>query len=230
MQRLSDKLVNWGTQTEQATLEQAALAASLPFVQPWVSVMADAHPGKGSTVGTVIPTNRAIIPAAVGVDIGCGMQAARLAYRAGDIDLQALRLDILDEIPMGIGPQGANKELTLTAMARVDRLSALAKEEYERYQKNWELQLGSLGSGNHFIEVAKDEDNYLWLTLHSGSRGIGKNIAEFHMKQAQKVCDMWHVTLPHRDLAYFPEGDANFWQYMRVSAGRRHTLGPTETR
>ena len=158
-QQLGDRLISWASLLDPATLEQAKRTASMPFIYPHLALMPDAHLGKGATVGSVIPTLAAIIPAAVGVDIGCGMIAVRTQFRAEDLtgrDLRSLRLTIERAVPLSAG--GYNKRLTDTAQKRVTELGSEAQLDYGEFAPNWRLQLGSLGSGNHFIEVTLDEE------------------------------------------------------------------------
>lgn len=188
----------------------------MPFVFPHVALMPDAHLGKGATVGSVIPTLDAIIPAAVGVDIGCGMIAVRTQFHAGDFttkDLRALRVAIETAIPLSAGKY--NAAVTETAAARIAELEADASVDYARFAANWRLQLGSLGSGNHFIEVTVDEEQRVWLFLHSGSRGIGNKIAVHHIKVAAGLCRKWHIALPDPDLAYLVTDTPEFDDYLR---------------
>ncbi len=218
MQRINERLINWASIIEPATLAQAEATASLPFVFPHVALMPDAHLGKGATVGSVIPTLGAIIPAAVGVDIGCGMAAVRTQYHRDELraDLSALRIAIERAVPLSAGVH--NTALTATAAARVERLAAdAARAGFDpgRYAGNWALQLGSLGSGNHFIEVTADETGAVWLFLHSGSRGVGNKIAQHHIRVAQEAMTRWWITLPDPDLAYLAEGTDEFWAYIR---------------
>ncbi|HVQ96920.1 MAG TPA: RtcB family protein [Mycobacteriales bacterium] len=214
--RLAEKLVSWASQLEPAALEQAKRTAALPFVYPHLALMPDAHLGKGATVGSVIPTVAAIIPAAVGVDIGCGMIAVRTQFHWPDLstmDTAALRAAIEAAVPLSAGVY--NTGLADTAQARVATLEAAAKEDYARFAGNWRLQLGTLGSGNHFIEVTVDEAQRVWLFLHSGSRGVGNKIAQWHIKVAQRLCRQWWIQLPDPDLAYLAEGTDEFWAYLR---------------
>src|SRR4051794_10601452 len=176
-EHLNDRLWSWASILEASTLEQAERTARMPFVFPHVALMPDAHLGKGATVGSVIPTLRALIPAAVGVDIGCGMIAVRTQFSAADLagrDLRALRVAIEAAVPLSAGVY--NRELTDTAKARVAELESAASTDYDNVAGNWRLQLGTLGSGNHFIEVTLDETERVWLFLHSGSRGIGNKL------------------------------------------------------
>jgi tRNA-splicing ligase RtcB len=217
VQRTSDKLLIWASVIEENTVQQALTASTMPFVTPHVALMPDAHLGMGSTVGSVIPTLGAIMPAAVGVDIGCGMGFTRTPFKRRDFtdDLPYLRELIVERVPMGIGPSGTNKEWYYGAKWRVEHLETLAKEDYERYAKDWRLQLGSLGSGNHFIEFAYDEEDTIWITLHSGSRGVGNKAAGWHIARAEQACKRWFVDLPDKDLAFFPTGTPEFDEYIR---------------
>jgi tRNA-splicing ligase RtcB (3'-phosphate/5'-hydroxy nucleic acid ligase) len=213
-QHLSDRLISWASVLEPTTLAQAERTASMPFVVPHLALMPDAHLGKGATVGSVIPTERAIIPAAVGVDIGCGMIAVRTQVSADELagrDLRRLRVAIESAVPLSAGHY--NRRLGETARARVEELEDAAGEDYARFAANWRLQLGSLGSGNHFIEVTVDEHGRVWLFLHSGSRGIGNKIAQHHILTARRSCA--RVPLPDRDLAYLVEGTGQFAAYLR---------------
>jgi tRNA-splicing ligase RtcB len=182
-----------------------------------VAVMPDCHYGRGATVGTVLPTQGAVIPAAVGVDIGCGMIAVRTPLRRSDFpDPAAVRAGIERRIPMSAGKN--NRELTATAAARVDTLVQFAtatRATPDQYDKKWKLALGTLGGGNHFIELAEDLEGTVWVTLHSGSRGVGNRIGSHYIKVAQELCRKMGVTLPDRDLAYLPEEHPAFAAYIR---------------
>jgi tRNA-splicing ligase RtcB (3'-phosphate/5'-hydroxy nucleic acid ligase) len=218
MQRVNDRLWNWASIIEPKTLSQAEATASLPFIFPHVALMPDAHLGKGATVGSVIPTLGAIIPAAVGVDIGCGMAAVRTQYHRDELtgDLSVLRAAIERAVPLSAGQY--NTALTDSAAQRVERLTKAAEAarfDPARYGGNWALQLGSLGSGNHFIEVTVDEQGAVWLFLHSGSRGVGNKIASHHIRVAQEAMKRWWIRLPDDDLAYLAEGTDEFWAYIR---------------
>jgi tRNA-splicing ligase RtcB len=187
-------------------------------VFPHIALMPDAHLGKGATVGSVIPTLNAIIPAAVGVDIGCGMAAVRTQYHRDELGpgLSALRAAIERAVPLSAGAY--NTALTDSAERRVERLTVQADKagfDPARHAGNWALQLGTLGSGNHFIEVTADETGAVWLFLHSGSRGVGNKIATHHIRVAQEAMKRWWITLPDPDLAYLAEGTDEFWTYIR---------------
>lgn len=170
-------------------------------------------------MGSVIPTERAIIPAAVGVDIGCGMIAVRTQWDAGDVTakgpLKALRQGIEKAIPLSAG--GKNQTMTATASRRVDELEELAADTGvtpDQAMGGWRQQLGSLGSGNHFIEVTVDETGTVWLFPHSGFRGVGNKLAAKHIRIAQHLAQKWHIALPDRDLAYLVEDSSEFWDYI----------------
>jgi tRNA-splicing ligase RtcB len=213
---LAPRLISWASVLEDNTRAQAERSAAMPFVFPHLALMPDAHLGKGATVGSVIPTDRAIIPAAVGVDIGCGMIAVRTSFTADDLargELRSLREAIEAAVPLSAGVY--NHSLTDTAAARVAELEQAAEIDYTSYAGNWRLQLGSLGSGNHFIEVSLDEERRVWLFLHSGSRGVGNKIAQRHIAVAAKLCKQWWIHLPDPDLAYLVEGTDQFWAYLR---------------
>jgi tRNA-splicing ligase RtcB (3'-phosphate/5'-hydroxy nucleic acid ligase) len=213
---ISKRLISWASLLDDKALAQAERAASMPFVFPHLALMPDAHLGKGATVGSVIPTLRAIIPAAVGVDIGCGMIAVRTQFDVDDLagrDLRALRVAIEDAVPLSAGKY--NTVMTGTATERVRDLESTADVDYEQYAGNWRLQLGTLGSGNHFIEVTVDEERRAWLFLHSGSRGIGNKIAQRYIAIAASLCERWWIALPDPDLAYLVEGTDEFRAYMR---------------
>ena len=217
METINSRLINWASILDDKTREQAVATAQLPFIYPHLALMPDAHLGKGATVGSVIPTLGAIIPAAVGVDIGCGMIAVRTQYSLKELprDRRPLREDIERAIPLSAGHN--NRKVAATAAPRVAELRKRADKagfDPGRYMGNWDLQLGSLGSGNHFIEVCADENDGVWLFLHSGSRGIGNKIAQHHIAVAQGVASDKHLTLPDRDLAYLEEGTPQFTRYM----------------
>ncbi|PRX16824.1 RtcB family protein [Actinoplanes italicus] len=218
MWQINERLISWASILEEETRRQAEKASRLPFIHPHIALMPDAHLGKGATVGSVIPTVGAIIPAAVGVDIGCGMAAVRTQYHRDDLvgDLRGLRTSIEEAVPLSAGSY--NSRLTESARRRVDQLTTEAeKAEFDplRYAKNWTLQLGTLGSGNHFIEVCHDESGAVWLFLHSGSRGIGNKIATHHIQVARQLMEQRRIDLPDRDLAYLEEGSDQFDAYLR---------------
>jgi tRNA-splicing ligase RtcB len=216
------KVYTWASILDDNTLSQAARTASMPFVQPHLALMPDAHLGKGSTVGSVVPTVGAIIPACVGVDIGCGMIAVRTQWDAEELrhvrtaGLARLRESIERAVPLSAG--NYNTAVSDTAVPRIEALAKAADAaafDPATYSPNWALQLGTLGSGNHFIEVTADEQDRVWLFLHSGSRGVGNRIASKHIKVAAEQARKWWLSLPDPDLAYLVEGTDEFWAYIR---------------
>ncbi|SIS03477.1 RtcB family protein [Williamsia sterculiae] len=214
------KLLSFASSVDDNTIAQALETASMPFVHPHVALMPDAHFGLGSAVGTVIPTVDAVIPAAVGVDIGCGMIAARTTLTHNDIadrDLAALRKSIESAIPLSPGNYNSNLGRYAFTQGRVAALETMATERGVDlgHSPKWREQLGSLGGGNHFIELCLDEADTVWMFLHSGSRGVGNRIAKRHIKRAQKLCRQWHITLPNDDLAYLPTGTPDLEVYLR---------------
>lgn len=209
----------WTDEVESSALTQLKNLARLPFVNSnGVACMPDVHAGIGSTVGTVIATERAVIPAAVGVDIGCGMNAVRLSLKASDLpdNLKPLRDEIEKRVPLGVG--GAHDLNTdigeRTAMLDKTVVGPVYKGDYAKFHAKVASQLGSLGSGNHFIEVCIDESQDVWVMLHSGSRGIGNMIGTHYIAKAKRQMEQFFITLPDDDLAYFPEDTADFDDYM----------------
>lgn len=225
------KLLNWASQIDDNTLEQARKTATMPFIHPHVALMPDAHSGKGSAVGTVIPTLGAVIPAAVGVDIGCGMIGVRTTLTLGDLEqtsylrdgsglagkLGELRLAIEDAIPLSPGNYNISSERFDFTAGKLDALEVHAQGAGVdlTHSPKWRQQLGSLGGGNHFIELCLDEEDRVWLFLHSGSRGVGNKIAQRHIKIAQQLCARWWIDLPDKDLAYLVQGTPEFERYIR---------------
>lgn len=217
--RIAPDVLSFASHIDQSTIDQAAQTAQMPFIHPHIALMPDAHYGKGSAVGTVIPTENAVIPAAVGVDIGCGMVAARTCFTDADLvdrPLADLRESVESAIPMSKG--GYNRSVNRFAFTapRIQLLEQKARElDVDlSHSQNWRLQLGTLGGGNHFIELCVDTESRVWLFLHSGSRGVGNKIAQKHINIAQKLCALWHVELPNRELAYLPQGTPEFTRYL----------------
>jgi tRNA-splicing ligase RtcB len=214
MKQINDKLLSFASTLEDEALHQAIITSHLPFIHGHVALMPDAHYGMGSTIGSVIPTVGAVVPAAVGVDIGCGMIAVKTQLVKRDLagrDLSVLRHSIERSVPLSVGK--GNKTITESAQRRIGRLEAKAKKHYSQFA-DWRHQLGSLGSGNHFIEASLDEDDNVWLFLHSGSRGVGNKIAQHHIKVAQAVCKRWSVHLEDPDLAYLTDQTDEFDDYI----------------
>jgi len=226
MEQITPKLMNWASILEPGTRDQAVMTSTMPFIHPHLALMPDAHLGLGATVGSVIPTLRAIIPAAVGVDIGCGMIAVRTQYVVDDLprNRRPLREAIERAVPLSAG--ASNKRISRDHTQR--RLQLLTEEADEiglhlaAYSNRWDLQLGTLGSGNHFIEVTVDERERVWLFLHSGSRGVGNKIAQRHIDVARRLCERAGADLPHRDLAYLTEDTDEFWHYIREMSWAQH--------
>lgn len=238
--------VRWFTETrnvEPDAIEQVRRTASMPFVRG-LAVMPDVHYGRGSTVGTVVVTKGAIMPACVGVDIGCGMIAVRTSLKPAQVrpHLRAIREGIERRIPLGIGLHGMNGRVLPSAESRVEALDLLATKQFKdvnhmnQHGKDWRLQLGSLGGGNHFIELCvgrpvagwmpgtgplvpnPETEDYadVWVILHSGSRGVGNRCATHWTQVAQRQAKkyMYDGWLPDPDLAYLVEHSEEFWQYM----------------
>jgi len=216
METINDKIVTFlnPKTIEPAAKQQLENIAELPFVVKHVAVMPDCHLGKGATVGSVIATKGAIIPAAVGVDIGCGMIAVKTKFFAEDLpnNLEKVRTGIERRIPLGAG--AFNRKITDTARKRVTQLKKEATQDYDSVDKRWTDALGSLGSGNHFIEISLDESDRVWVVLHSGSRGIGNKLAMKHIRIAQKLMDESSIKLKDRDLAYLSENRGEFDKYI----------------
>ena len=209
---------------ESAARAQLVNVSKLPIVHHHVAAMPDVHLGIGATVGSVIPTLRAIIPAAVGVDIGCGMMAARLSLSSNEIDEAALRKvfnQVSRDVPVGFG-QHNDRDVRDHAAKRFKRQLTFILEKHPGIQKrkgkntSWAHQLGTLGGGNHFIEVCLDEAGRAWVMLHSGSRGIGNAIGTYFIELAKKDSQKNNVHLPDADLAYFPEGAEHFDDYVEA--------------
>jgi tRNA-splicing ligase RtcB len=209
----------WTDDVEASALTQLKNLARLPFINSnGVACMPDVHAGIGSTVGTVIATERAVIPAAVGVDIGCGMNAVRLSLKASDLpdNLKPLRDEIERRVPLGVG--GAHDDSTdigeVTSMLDKTVIEPLYNGDYDKFHAKAASQMGSLGSGNHFIEVCIDENQDVWVMLHSGSRGIGNMIGTHYIAKAKRQMEQFFITLPDDNLAYFPENTEDFDDYM----------------
>lgn len=215
----------WTTHVEDQALTQLKNIARLPFIHAnGVAAMPDVHAGKGSTIGTVIATDKAIIPAAVGVDIGCGMNAIRLSLKLDQLpdNLKGIRDQIERDVPLGKG--GANKDSN-NLNEKFGRLptifhSARLYETLAKVNSEWVnkalSQLGTLGSGNHFIELCFDENNDVWIMLHSGSRGIGNMIGSYFIEKAKRRMEQYFITLPDGDLAYLPEDTDDFNDYVEA--------------
>ncbi len=215
-----------GVPVDSLAREQLANIAAVPFVGPWVAVMPDVHVGKGATVGSVIPTRGAIIPAAVGVDIGCGMAAVRTTLRAEDLpdNLARLHSDIERSVPVGNGRGGEHRQLPDSIHSRivrsglVERLDAIKQRHRRVRTDKLACQIGTLGGGNHFIEICLDETGAVWVMLHSGSRGTGNLIGTYFIEQAreQLARRVLGFHLPDKDLAFFMQGEPLFDDYVQA--------------
>jgi tRNA-splicing ligase RtcB len=228
--RLPIKAWTRGVQVEDAAKQQLLNLAGMPFIHKHVAAMPDVHWGMGATVGSVIATKGAIIPAAVGVDIGCGMMAQRTTLTASDLPdtLAPLRSAIEAAIPHGRtnnggpGDRGAWGESPHEA-ALGETLDGLAKivgkhQKLERAAARAVTHAGTLGTGNHFVEVCLDEEQRVWVMLHSGSRGIGNAIGSYFIEKAKDDMRRWFINLPDQDLAYIPDGSPMFKEYWDAVA------------
>ncbi|PMZ95265.1 MULTISPECIES: RtcB family protein [unclassified Pseudomonas] len=220
------KLWTDGVPVEDDARKQLMNTAKMPFIFKHLAVMPDVHLGKGSTIGSVIPTVGAIIPAAVGVDIGCGMIAARTSLHARDLpdNLHGLRTAIEKAVPhgktFGRRDQGAWDNVPNQAdqvwSGLAGRFKAITDKHPRLEKTNNRQHLGTLGGGNHFIEVCLDEADRVWFMLHSGSRGVGNAIGNLFIELAQADMRQHMVNLPDRDLAYFEEGSRHFADYVEA--------------
>lgn len=217
-----------GVPLEDSARAQLVNVASLPFIHKHVAVMPDVHWGMGATVGSVIATKGAVIPAAVGVDIGCGMMAVKTSLRASDLpdSLAEMRTAIETAVPHGRtnngghGDRGAWHDLPARPSFAWDRLKERYAQILEKHPKarpfNTSHHLGTLGGGNHFIEVCLDESDDVWIMLHSGSRGPGNKFGSYFIEKAKEDMRRWFINLPDQDLAYIPEGSALFADYIEA--------------
>ena len=226
------KMWTQGVPVEAEAMLQLDNAARLPIVFKHVAVMPDVHYGIGATIGSVIPTIKAIIPAAVGVDIGCGMIACKTSLRATDLpdSLTLLRREIEKAVPHGMSPKqfrrdGANRdkgswdtpptEADAAWAQLVDEFDAICVDYPRLKNTNNYRHMGTLGGGNHFIEICLDETGGVWIMLHSGSRGVGNAIGTHFIELAKKDAELHERNLPDKDLAYFEEGAQYFGDYVR---------------
>lgn len=215
-----------GVPVDEGAQRQLENTARLPFVGPWLAVMPDVHFGMGATIGSVVPTKGAIIPAAVGVDIGCGMMATKTTLRAQDLpdNLLAIRTAIEKAVPHGKSgnrnDRGAWGEVPAAVAAAWSslgpRFQAIAERHPRLERSNTVVHLGTLGTGNHFIELCLDEADQVWVMLHSGSRGVGNAIGRYFIERAREDMRVHQVNLPDRDLAYLEEGTTGFDEYVEA--------------
>jgi tRNA-splicing ligase RtcB (3'-phosphate/5'-hydroxy nucleic acid ligase) len=217
-----------GVMFEAEAEAQIRRVAMMPFVHKWVAVMPDVHAGLGATVGSVVASKGAIIPAAVGVDIGCGMMAVKTSLNASQLPEQlfAVRSAIEAAVPHGRTDDGGRNDrgawndipdAVRAAWAELEPGYKLITEKHRALDRGKSSgHLGTLGTGNHFIEICLDESNAVWIMLHSGSRGVGNRIGMHFIELAQKEMRRWMINLPDQDLAYLPEGSDHFWEYWKA--------------
>ncbi|TCM68100.1 tRNA-splicing ligase RtcB [Acinetobacter calcoaceticus] len=209
---------------DEESLTQLSKMAQLQFIHSHIAVMPDVHVGKGATVGSVIPTKNAIIPAAVGVDIGCGMNALRLSLTAAQLpdNLSALRNAIERKVPVGFEMHKQIKVKSSTLSPLEKRLAVITtkhpglKRMLRNFDSTWQKQIGTLGGGNHFIELCLDEQQDVWIMLHSGSRGLGNVIGTYFIERAKKESQHRFGHVPDKDLSYFAKGSSNFDDYVEA--------------
>jgi len=212
----------WTDDLDAFARAQLVNLSKLPFIHRHVAVMPDVHGGIGATIGSVIATHKAIIPAAVGVDIGCGMAAVRTSLTAESIDERRLKKvfdQISRDVPVGRAQHKDERALLDAARPFDAKLTAMTERHPQLLKafgrfSNWVNQMGTLGGGNHFIEVCLDEAGQVWVMLHSGSRGIGNAIGHYFIDLARRDMERWFIQVPDRDLAYFPEGSDHFDDYV----------------
>lgn len=218
------RLWTQGVPVEDQAREQLINTSKMPFIYKWMAVMPDVHLGMGATIGSVIPTKEAIIPAAVGVDIGCGMMAVQTTLNANDLpdNLRGLRIELEKAIPHGRTPKGRRDKGSWTNPddtvlkgwgTLADDFNYLCQKHPRLKNTNNLKHLGTLGTGNHFVEVCLDETNQVWIMLHSGSRGVGNAIGRYFIELAREDMRKWFINLPDKDLAYFAEGTEHFDDY-----------------
>ncbi len=216
---------------EEAALDQIRNMASLPFIHKHIAIMPDVHWGMGATVGSVIPTSGAIVPAAVGVDIGCGMVAHKTTLRASELpdNLKKIRLAIEGAVPHGRTNDGKG---TKDEGSWRGKIPVVVKNQWPKLQTEYDTivekhpfigkwgdpanHLGTLGTGNHFIEVCLDQDDMVWLMLHSGSRGIGNRIGRYFIEKAKEDMKRYFINLPDANLSYLVDGSENFTDYVQA--------------
>lgn len=209
---IANKVLSWASDLETNTIDQARTTASMSFVQSPLALLPDAHLGRGSTIGSVIATQGAIIPAACGVDLGCGVVGVETTLTSHDLpdNLNHLMGGIRKSVPAGMGKGHENQD--------IDAFEEVAYTGYldltDKQKATARSQYGTLGSGNHFVEICLDESDHVWAILHSGSRGIGNQLAQYHIKIAKGFMKQWFIELPDPDLAYFPEGTPEFNNYI----------------
>lgn len=204
------------SEVEPQAMEQAYKVSRLPFIHKWVSIMPDVHMGKGACVGSVIAAKGAVVPALVGVDIGCGMLAAKTTLKASDLpdSLYELRMEIEKRIPVGMNSHERSSVFKAKNVPLDPKDLTVFKDLDSRVTDRIEHQIGTLGGGNHFIEICLDQDQNVWVMLHSGSRNIGKEVAEKHISKAKGYMKDWQISLEDPDLAYFVQNQPGYQEYL----------------
>lgn len=223
------KMWTKGVEVEETALAQLRNMAKLPFIHKHIAVMPDAHWGNGACVGSVIPTVGAIVPAAVGVDLGCGMMAVRTSLRATDLpdNLKKIRSLIESKVPHGRTENGGHRDkgawgncpprvLAIWGNELGPKFSEICEKHHHLEKCNNVNHLGTLGTGNHFIEICLDENDSVWFMLHSGSRGVGGKIGQFFIEKAKEEMSKWFIHLPDANLAYLAEGSQYFDDYVEA--------------
>ena len=219
-----------GVPVAEGAVKQLEHLAGLPFVTPHVAVMPDVHMGKGATIGSVVPMSGAIVPAAVGVDIGCGMCAVRTSLTSHDLpdDLSSMRSAIEAAVPHGRTDDGGRNDrgrwgsvpdsVSSTWSSLEDGWKRILEKHPKVHGRSGVTaeHLGTLGTGNHFIELCLDEADRVWVMLHSGSRGVGNRIGSYFIEKAKEEMQRWYIDLPDADLAYLPEGSSLFEDYVEA--------------
>jgi tRNA-splicing ligase RtcB len=223
-----------GVPTENEAINQLVNVAKMPFIYKWLAAMPDMHLGMGACIGSVIPTEGAIIPSATGVDIGCGMMGVRLDLKRSELEgqEQAVYEAIKMAVPTGRSDNGGNKDVgSWYGFPHVTRLPTIVHAGWDALVEDYteiiandpalvkgrtKTHLGTLGTGNHFIELAEDEHGMVWVVIHSGSRGIGNKIGTHFIKLAKDLNKKWFIDLPDPNLAYLPSGTAEFNRYWRA--------------
>ena len=231
MQSSNVPVKSWttGVPFEQEARKQLLNIAGLPFIYKWVAAMPDVHLGKGATIGSVVPTVGAVIPAAVGVDIGCGMMAVKTSLTANQLpeNLLSVRTAIEKAVPHGRSKRMRGKrdkgswndipkDVEQVWKKLAPKFDVLQMKHPVLKNTNNINHLGTLGTGNHFIEICLDEYDVVWIMLHSGSRGVGNRIGTHFIETAKKDMERWMIQLPDKDLAYLPEGTEHFDDYVEA--------------
>lgn len=208
-------------------IDQASNLANHPIVKKWVALMPDFHVGFGMPIGGVIATQNGVIPNAVGVDIGCGMIATQTDLHSSTLPrqvLEQLRLKIHEKVPVGMRGHDSKQNHQYLSQANLDQFQVAADPVIcrQKVQDDADRQIGSLGGGNHFIEIQKDENDQIWIMLHSGSRGLGKKICDYYHAKAVTYCEQFHAAIPTKELAFLPQGIPEYYMYLKAMRFAMH--------